>query len=144
MIFFFNSLQWYLQFPSELHRIQANCSHIWNKLSKASKPNVSSHLMLSCAGVIPVRSRFCLCKLRGLSACVHHQIKYVNLIHPQIRLPIAEDKQKTFQLHLVLIKCGSVSYHIRETPSRNSAGKNEANLKLSEVKNVNCYFTRAN
>ena len=101
--------------------------------------------MLSCAGLFLLGRDSAYVNSEGLSACVHHQIKYVNLIHPQIRLPIAEDyKQKTFQLHLVLIKCGSVSYHIRETPSRNSAGKNEANLKLSEVKNVNCYFTRAN
>lgn len=59
----------------------------------------------------------------------------------------SEDKQKTSQLHLFLIKCGSIPYHMRTDGNSFTLtlhAKTKLIFKFSKVKNVNCYFTRLN
>lgn len=142
--------KWYLQFPSETAHISCKLlAHKWNKFQKTSKP-FSRESFYAChvPMINPVRSRCCLYKLKKV--WVHVFIIKLNVsILPTHKLAClsSEDKQKTSQLHLFLIKCGSIPYHMRTDGNSFTLtlhAKTKLIFKFSKVKNVNCYFTRLN
>lgn len=128
--------KWYLQFPSETAHISCKLlAHKWNKFQKTSKP-FSRESFYAChvPMINPVRSRCCLYKLE--KGWVHVFIIKLNVsILPTHKLAClsSEDKQKTSQLHLFLIKCGSIPYH-------NIARKNEANLQVLQGEKCKLLF----
>lgn len=142
--------KWYLQFPSETAHISCKLlAHKSKKILKTSKPLVGSHFMpVMCRWLTLVRSRCCLYKLE--KGWVHVFIIKLNVsILPTHKLAClsSEDKQKTSRLHLFLIKCGSILYHIRgdgNSLTLTLHAKTKLIFKFSKVKNVNCYFTRLN
>lgn len=133
--------KWYLQFPSETAHISCKLlAHKWNKFQKTSKP-FSRESFYAChvPMINPVRSRCCLYKLE--KGWVHVFIIKLNVsILPTHKLAClsSEDKQKTSQLHLFLIKCGSKNgwklLHI------NIARKNEANLQVLQGEKCKLLF----
>lgn len=133
--------KWYLQFPSETAHISCKLlAHKWNKFQKTSKPfGRESFYACHVPMINPVRSRCCLYKLE--KGWVHVFIIKLNVsILPTHKLAClsSEDKQKTSQLHLFLIKCGSIPYH--KLLHINIARKNEANLQVLQGEKCKLLF----
>lgn len=135
--------KWYLQFPSETAHISCKLlAHKWNKFQKTSKPfGRESFYACHVPMINPVRSRCCLYKLE--KGWVHVFIIKLNVsILPTHKLAClsSEDKQKTSRLHLFLIKCGSIPYHMRKLLHINTARKNEANLQVLQGEKCKLLF----
>lgn len=136
-------------FHLKLHIFHANYLHTNGINFKTSKPfGRESFYACHVPMINPVRSRCCLYKLE--KGWVHVFIIKLNVsILPTHKLAClsSEDKQKTSQLHLFLIKCGSIPYHMRTDGNSFTLtlhAKTKLIFKFSKVKNVNCYFTRLN